>query len=326
MKDLKSHYGPWALITGASSGIGEEFAHQLAAAGLDLILVARRQERLEALAEELGQAYGVATRTVRADLSSTTAVADIADATDDLEVGLLVSNAGSAGGVGSFLKGDDAIEADIVQLNAIAPMRLAYHFGNRMRTRGRGGILFTSSTSAFQPTPYLANYAASKAYLLSLGEALNLELKDHSVDVTVLVPGATKTAVVKWFEGVDMSKVRMPLDGGSAGSAGRFGWSRPPRLRGPRRHEQGHAFPRQAGVEQPADGVGIRRPDAARHSSRAPLGNWHSLEIGEHKARLIVDRVPQIIHRCRVGVARHGIVIRLDGGGLLSDGVVHESK
>ncbi len=210
MKDLKSRYGPWALITGASSGIGEEFAHQLAAAGLDLILVAGRQERLEALAEELGQAHGVATRTVRADLSSTTAVADIADATDDLEVGLLVANAGSAGGVGSFLKGDDAIEADIVQLNAIAPMRLAYHFGNRMRTRGRGGILFTSSTSAFQPTPYLANYAASKAYLLSLGEALNLELKDHGVDVTVLVPGATKTEAVKWFEGVDMSKVRMP--------------------------------------------------------------------------------------------------------------------
>ena len=210
MKDFGTKYGPWALVTGASSGIGEEFARQLAARELNLVLAARRVDRLEALADQLTREHGVEVRALRADLSRSGAAEGLADATADLEVGLLVNNAGSASAVGTFFQGDDALEADIVQLNAVAPMQLAHHFGRRMRERGRGGILFVSSTSAFQPTPYLANYAATKAYLLSLGEALNLELKGTGVDVTVLVPGATRTEAVRWFDGVDFSKVRMP--------------------------------------------------------------------------------------------------------------------
>ena len=209
MTAFATKYGPWALVTGASSGIGEEFARQLAARGLNLILVARRKDRLEALARELERGQSVKVRVIQADLSTPGGIETVKEDTADLEVGLLVNNAGTAAGMGAFTKSDIELEETVVYLNNIAPLKLAHHFAARMSKQGKGGILFTSSTSAFQPTPYLANYAASKAYLLSLGEALNAELKTKGVDVTVLVPGATKTEMATMFDDIDMSKVRM---------------------------------------------------------------------------------------------------------------------
>lgn len=209
MTAFAKKYGPWALVTGASSGIGEEFARQLASKGLDLVLVARRKDRLEVLARELEVNRNVNVRVVQADLSTPEGIETVKEDTADLEVGLLVNNAGTAAGMGAFIKSDIGLEETVVYLNNIAPLKLAHHFAARMGERSNGGILFTSSTSAFQPTPYLANYAASKAYLLSLGEALNAELKPKGVDVTVLVPGATKTEMATMFDDIDMSKVRM---------------------------------------------------------------------------------------------------------------------
>lgn len=203
-------YGPWALVTGASAGIGREFVRQLAADGLNLVLASRNRERLEALAEELTHRYGVAIRTVPVDLSNTGSTEVLEEATADLEIGLLVNNAGVETH-GAFLKSDLDRENALLQLNVVRPMELAHVFGQKMARRGRGGILFVSSTLAYQPVPYFANYASSKAYILSLGEALHFELKKKGVDVTVLSPGLTDTAMAGDMDGVDFGKTPIPL-------------------------------------------------------------------------------------------------------------------
>ncbi len=187
-------YGPWALVTGASAGIGEEFARQLATEGLNLVLVARREERLHRLAEELGTRFGVQTRVVAVDLAGPGALDALDIATEDVEVGLLVNNAGVENH-GAFVGQDLGAETNLIQLNVVAPMQLAHHFARKMKQRRRGGILFVSSTGGYGAWPYLANYAASKAYVLTLGESLHYELAKHNVDVTVLSPGLTATAL-----------------------------------------------------------------------------------------------------------------------------------
>ncbi|MFQ5640422.1 MAG: SDR family NAD(P)-dependent oxidoreductase [bacterium] len=213
-KELKTRYGPWALVTGASSGIGKEFAAQLAAAGLNVIIAARNKPALDEHAATLKKNHGILVKTVQIDLAEPEAAKTLQQATDGIEVGLLVNNAG-AENHGSFLGIDRDDETRIIQLNVMAPMQLAHIYGQEMSARSRGGIIFVSSMFGYQAVPYVANYAATKAYILALGESLNYELRPHGIDVTVLSPGLTDTAMPKKMEesGVDFSKTPMKMMG-----------------------------------------------------------------------------------------------------------------
>ncbi len=200
-----STYGGWALVTGASSGIGREFARQLAAAGSDLVVVARRLDRLTGLRHELESADGVQVRPVQLDLRDPDAVARLDDATADLDVALVVSNAGAAH-PGDFLRTSLQDQEADVRLNVTTPLQLAHTFGRRLTARGRGGLIFVSSTSAFAGTPHLSNYAATKSYVLTLAVGLGGELEARGVDVLVVAPGPTRTEMAH-TDGADFSRV-----------------------------------------------------------------------------------------------------------------------
>lgn len=199
--DLLAKYGPWAAVTGASAGLGEHFARQLAPLGFNLVLVARRAERLEALAEELGKAHGVACRVLALDLSEPGADGRLDEATADLDVGLFVNNAG-IGYYGAFVKQDRERLAGLVRLNCHAVAMLAHRFANRLLRRGRGAMVIVASTAAYQATPHMALYGATKGFDLLLSEALACELKGTGVDVMALCPGATATEFQQVAEGV----------------------------------------------------------------------------------------------------------------------------
>lgn len=185
-------YGPWALITGASSGLGAELAVQLSKAGLHVILVARREERLQKLAIRLQREFGVQTRILAVDLAEPDAYKFILEKTSDLEVGLLVNNAGYSK-TGEFVMSRTESEQLMLRVNCEAPMQLAMEFSKKMVRRGRGGILFVSSSVAKVPTPYWTHYAATKSYILHFGEGLYHELKSKGVDVLTVCPGGMKT-------------------------------------------------------------------------------------------------------------------------------------
>jgi len=192
MKSFRDKYGPWALITGASAGIGAEFARQLSAKGINLILVARRKERLEELAAELKDRNNIEVKTIAVDLSRPDFMSSVRSTVQTLEVGLLVNNAGF-GLVGPFLQNDLERELEMLNVNCRAPLILTHVLGKEMVKRKRGGIIIVSSTSGFLATPFMTHYAATKAFDLSLGEGLWYELKEHGVDVMALCPGGTST-------------------------------------------------------------------------------------------------------------------------------------
>ena len=185
-------YGPWALITGASAGLGEEFARQLAALGLNLVLVARRKDRLQELAVELSTKHPIVVKIISVDLSRTKFMRIVEKATKGMEIGLLVNNAGF-GVHGPFLTHDLNRELEMLDLNCRAPLILTHHFAADMVLRRRGGIIFLGSTIAYQPAPYMAHYAATKVHNQFFGEALWYELKGHNVDVITVNPGTTAT-------------------------------------------------------------------------------------------------------------------------------------
>jgi len=191
----KNVFGPWAIVTGASSGIGKEFASQLAANGLNVVLVARRISILEETGRDLAREFGVRYRAVQADLADDIFLEKVAAATDDLDVGLVVSNAGVSANR-EFLAAKPASLLESVQLNVVAHLRLTHHYGNRLAKRGRGGLLLVSSLMGLQGVPYMADYAAGKAFILSLGEALHRELERRGVRVTVLLPGPVDTPML----------------------------------------------------------------------------------------------------------------------------------
>ncbi|MEL6591448.1 MAG: SDR family oxidoreductase [Bacteroidota bacterium] len=192
MSDFKQEFGPWALVTGASSGIGVEFALQIAARGLNVVLTARRVERMEALAERIRNDYGVEVRVVGLDLTKADMLDDLVPAVSDLEIGLVVNNAGM-NVAGAFYKSDLGQHLKTLTLNATAPTILAHYFAQAMVERKRGGIIFTASTSSFFPVPYMGNYAGTKAYILSLAESMNHELSHKGVKVQALCPGYTRS-------------------------------------------------------------------------------------------------------------------------------------
>jgi uncharacterized protein len=191
-RELRDRYGPWAVVTGASDGIGRDFARRLAEAGVHLVLVARRADVLEALAGELARGSGVSTRVLPLDLSRSGAVEALVSETRDLDVGLLVACAGF-GTSGPFLASDLGRELEMVQVNCAAVVALSHHFGRRFVQRGRGGMVLMSSLLAFQGVPRAANYAATKAYIQSLAEGLHVELAPLGVDVVACAPGPVRT-------------------------------------------------------------------------------------------------------------------------------------
>lgn len=208
---FKHRYGSWALITGASSGIGREFARQLAARGLNVVLVARRADRLDELVAELTAAHHVAARAVPVDLCADTFLDTIRAATGGLEIGLLVNSAGFSL-TGPFLDMNTADMERMLNLNVRAPTALAREFGPLMRARRRGGIIFLSSVTGFAATPQWSLYAATKAFNLLLGEGLAAELRGDGVAVMSLAPGTTRTefldvAGISDFMGMDADEV-----------------------------------------------------------------------------------------------------------------------
>lgn len=190
--EYKQNYGPWALITGASSGIGAEFARQLAEKELNLILVARRADRLEELANELELKNGIQAIPLGVDLLSNDFLIEIRKITDSLKVGLLVSNAGAMY-VGNHFENTIEDELRMIDLNIKAPAILTHHFVQKMIERKRGGVIYTGSMLGFMGTPYATTYAATKAHEIVKTEGLAYELKPKGIDVLGLNPGLTKT-------------------------------------------------------------------------------------------------------------------------------------
>ncbi len=190
--EFRNRYGPWALVTGASSGLGAEFARQLGRRGLNLILVARRRDRLEHLAGQLRHAAQVETRVIPADLTEPAAAARLEQETAGLDLGLLVNNAGF-GWSGAFLQQDPENVARMVRLNCEAPAALARRLLPRIAARGRGGMILVASAAAYQPTPWMSVYGATKGFALLLGEALAQEMREKGVDVLTVSPGHTES-------------------------------------------------------------------------------------------------------------------------------------
>ena len=197
---------PVALVTGASRGIGAELARELARHGHDLVLVARSVEPMQALADELHQA-GAAVTVIAADLSQPGAAARLAAeaASRGLTVDVLINNAG-LGAAGRFDRIDPGRIGEMSQVNIVALTELTRLLLPGMIARRRGRIMFVASVAAFQPGPGMAVYYASKAYVLSLGEALAQELRGTGVSVTTLCPGATAT---KFFDVADANSTLM---------------------------------------------------------------------------------------------------------------------
>ena len=209
MKQFQEKYGPWALITGASSGIGAAFAKELADKGLNLVLVARRKAVLDLKATELQDAYGVEVKPVELDLTEQGAVEKLTEMTEELDIGLVLPNAGMIT-YGSFTKTPLEEQEKLLKLNIMVPMQMAHFFGNRLAERGKGGIVMVASTFAYQAVPYFGNYAASKSYILYLAEALHYEFADKGVKVLALSPGLTDTEMPDKIP-MDFSKMPMKI-------------------------------------------------------------------------------------------------------------------
>lgn len=183
--------GKWALVTGASAGIGVALARELARRGAKLILTARRRERLESLAAEF-TAQGIETRIVVADLNDPAAPQQIYDATNDLTVDILINNAG-LGQYGPFQSSLPEQEVSMVRVNCEAVVRLSRLFVPRMVERRRGWVLVVASTASFQPLPYLATYAATKVFDRFFALGLAEEVVQYGIRVTALCPGTTES-------------------------------------------------------------------------------------------------------------------------------------
>jgi len=187
-----NRFGPWALITGASSGIGREFARQIAGSGINVVLVARRESLLKEVGAECTGNFGVQHRVIVADLSEDSFIEKIAVSTDDLDVGTVVSNAGTPN-PGNFLKGDRDAMLRGLRLNTAAHLDLAHHFGQRLARRRKGGLLLVGAMGSQKGIPFMANDSAAKAYVQALAQALHAEFKPLGLNVTLLTPGPTDT-------------------------------------------------------------------------------------------------------------------------------------
>lgn len=185
---FRDRYGPWAVVTGASDGIGAAVAGRLAAEGLNLLLVARRADRLAQLCEQLTGAHDIKARVLPLDLAEPDSITPLAQACEGLDIGLVVAAAGF-GSSGAFAAGDRAAERQMLAVNCRAVLDLAHWAAPRLAARGRGGLILFGSIVGFQGVPGSAHYAATKAWVQTLAEGLHLELKAAQVDVLSSAPG-----------------------------------------------------------------------------------------------------------------------------------------
>ncbi|MDE8654583.1 SDR family NAD(P)-dependent oxidoreductase [Novosphingobium album (ex Liu et al. 2023)] len=207
-ESFHERYGPVALVTGASSGIGLAFAEELAERGFDLVLTARRTDRLDALADRLASSLGTKTMVIGADLADPDAPARLIAGTEGTDIGLVVSNAGF-NIKGLFESKEPSAMAKMLTVNCHAPMQLAHGFLPRLKARGQGGLIFTASVEGLIGCPYSTAYSASKALVVSLGEGLWGECLGTGVDVLTLCPGATEseaTAGLTHIQGIQPAR------------------------------------------------------------------------------------------------------------------------
>jgi short-subunit dehydrogenase len=202
------HYGPWALIIGGSEGVGASFARKLAAAGLNLVLVARKQPPLAELAEEL-TASGVQVRIASVDLSKPDALDQVRRVTDDIEIGFLIYNAGANHTRGNVFELDPEIYRSVIAITVSGQVEFAHHYGARMQSRGRGGIILSGSLSSFIGSPTLATYTAAKSFSRIFSESLWAECKPMGIDVLHMVIGFTDTPAMRRL-GLDTAAAQSP--------------------------------------------------------------------------------------------------------------------
>ncbi len=189
---FNNRFGPWALVTGASSGIGAALSEQLAQKGLNVAMVARRGDRLETSARLFREKYGVQAKPIPLDLLAHNALNTLEEQVAELDLGLIAANAGF-GYAGLHEQADENVLSRMVRLNCEIPALMARRFAPRLIERGKGGVLITASVASFMPTPYMACYGATKAFDLMLAESLFAEFKGTGVTCLALCPGPTKT-------------------------------------------------------------------------------------------------------------------------------------
>lgn len=202
MTDFVDKYGRWAVIAGASEGIGAALADQLATRGLDLVLLARNAALLDEVATRARDEHGVQTRVVVQDLTDPDITARVAEATAGLDVGLLIYNAGASDRTAAFLDNELDYSLKQIKLDCVGPIALAHHFGTAMRERGRGGIVLVASLACVAGSATLAVYSAVKAFQHNFAEGLWAELRPHGVDVCCTPLGMTYTPALQRM-GVD---------------------------------------------------------------------------------------------------------------------------
>ena len=207
--DWARAYGPWALVTGASDGIGRAMAQEIARRGVNVILTARRIDQLEALATEIRKRHSVETRVIPANLAEANAPAQLMAASADLDIGLVVACAGF-GTSGSIVATAMADEVEMVDLNCRALLVIAKHAAEVLSARGRGGIVLMSSIVAFQGVRSAANYAATKAYVQVLAEGMSEDLRQAGVDVIASAPGPVASGFAQRAR-MRMGRAELPL-------------------------------------------------------------------------------------------------------------------
>lgn len=190
-------YGPWALVAGASEGVGAAYARAVAERGLNVALIARRQEVLDEVAASISAETGVRTRVVAVDLAEHVAMARILDATAGLEIGMVMYCAGADPNYEPFLANPVEVSLGMVHRNCVVPMQICHYFARPMVARGKGGIVLVSSGAALAGGANMVAYSATKAFDMVMAEALWAELHDKGVDVLALVLGVTDTPALR---------------------------------------------------------------------------------------------------------------------------------
>ncbi|MBJ19201.1 MAG: SDR family NAD(P)-dependent oxidoreductase [bacterium] len=206
MSEFMKQYGPWAMIAGGAQGIGEAYSRDVAAKGLNVVVLDNSQEALDSFKPEIEADYGVECLALRVDLARSDLLEVVTEAVGDREVGLLIYNAGLAD-VGPFYKKETGLEYEQMRIaiNITGPLILSYHYAKPMLARRAGGIILMSSGAGLQGSPYYAHYSATKAYDIALAEALWGEFRPYNVDVLACVAGMTLSTAAKGYQHLDTS-------------------------------------------------------------------------------------------------------------------------
>ncbi len=207
---MKKKYGDWALIAGASEGIGYSFAEEFAKQGIHLFLIARREDVLKETADKLEKKYSIETRILPLDLSGDRLIPILEEKTKDLDIGIVVYNA-ALSMMGDFMETAYENQVKVLHTNCLNPMTFAHYFGNRMVHKGKGAIILMSSLAGFQGSAVISHYAATKAYNTILAEGLWNELKDKGVDMLACCAGATNTPTYRESKPSKMSFFVPPI-------------------------------------------------------------------------------------------------------------------